>query len=161
MMADFQPIGYRFQVVSLLDEAMTKTKIRQKKVGWFTAKNGARGWIVGPYMCLWWSGIDRHGPMILARIKLEGAGCIISGRAGADLNGTLAFVALTPLMAWLTYMMARASQGSITSYVTIAIVFGLGLPLTLWINSKDRREADPLVNFIRRTVKSSPAGNEL
>lgn len=147
----FQPLGYRFEITSPLSLDEAKGRIRRKKKGWFDPQNGARGWIVGPFMCLWLSAFDRHGPMVVARLKHDGMETKIVGRAGADLNGTALFLFLTPLMAWLVYQMARHGQGSTGQYAILGILFGVGLPLTLWINSSDRREADTLVHFIRKT----------
>lgn len=148
----FQPLGYRFEITSALSLGEAKRRIRREKMGWFDSKNGARGWIIGPFLCLWQSAFDRHGPMVLGFIRHDGIKTKIVGRAGADLNGTALFLFLTPLMAWLTFQMARYGRGSTGSYVVIGLLFGIGLPLTLWINSKDRREADALVHFVRRQL---------
>lgn len=76
----------------------------------------------------------------------------MSGRAGSDLNGTLWILLLTPFMAWVVFMAHREGQSSIQMFVTAGIVFGLGLPLTLWFNHKMRKDADPLVRFVERSV---------
>lgn len=148
----FQPLGYRFEITSPLSLGEAKRRIRQETTGWFDPKNGARGWVISPFLCLWLSAFNRHGPMVLGFIKHDGIKTKIVGRAGADLNGTALFLFLTPLMAWLTFQMARYGQGSTGLYVVIGLLFGVGLPLTLWINSKDRREADTLVHFVRRQL---------
>ncbi|HWV61585.1 MAG TPA: hypothetical protein VN034_13060 [Sphingopyxis sp.] len=151
----FQPLGYRFEISSTLSLEKAKSRIRQKKKGWFDPQNGARGWIVGPFMCLWLSAFNQHGPMVVARLKHDGMETKIVGRAGADLNGTALFLFLTPLMAWLVYQMARHGQGSTGQYIILGLLFGAGLPLTLWVNAKDRREADPLVHFVRKALSST------
>jgi hypothetical protein len=156
----FLPLGYRFEVVSPMSKGEAIAAIRKRKKGWLVPKRGARGWIVGPFICLWWSATDQYGPMVLARIETDGFGTKIVGRAGADLNGTLMFLLLAPIMAWITFKMAEQGQGSLRLYLVIGIVFGLGLPLTLWINHKDRRDADPLVNFIRKTIEFPHAGKK-
>jgi hypothetical protein len=148
----FQPLGYRFEITSPLSLEKAKGRIRQKKKGWLDPQNGARGWILGPFMCLWLSAFDRYGPMVVARLEHDGMKTKIVGRAGADLNGTVLFLFLTPLMAWLVYQMVRHGQGSTGQYVILGLLFGVGLPLTLWINSSDRREADSLVHFVRKTL---------
>ncbi len=132
--------------------AAVRQAIRIKKSEWFEAKSSPRGWIVGPVLCLWMSAFDRHGPMVVGYIREEGFGSRIVGRAGADLNGMVMSLLLTLLMFWLTWKMYQHGQGTTGAYVVIAILFGLGLPLTLWINSKDREQADPLVRFISKSV---------
>ena len=151
----FQPLGYRFEIDSPMNPASAIAAIRRKKKGWFAISDGPRGWILGPFLCLWNSAFDRYGPMVFARITANGLGTKIVGRAGADLNGTLMFLLLTPLMGWSTFKMIEQGQGSIRAFTVIAIIFGLGLPITLWINHKDRSDADPIVRFIGRAVASS------
>ena len=115
----FQPLGYRFEITSPLSLQEAKRRIRLRKMGWLDPKNGARGWIIGPVLCLWLSAFDRHGPMVVARMKHDGMKTKVVGRAGADLNGTALFALLAPLMAWLTFQMARHGQGSTGLYVTV------------------------------------------
>lgn len=151
----FQPFGYRFEIRSPAPSSKVKATIRSRKKNWFDPKNGPRGWIVGPFICLWMSAFDRYGPMLVGRISSrELVGTRIAGRAGADLNGTALFLLLTPLMAWITWEMYRHGQGTTQAYVVIGLIFGLGLPLTLWIGSKDRKDAEPLVRFLRQTLTS-------
>lgn len=106
------------------------------------------------------SAFDRQGPMVVGYIRKEEFGSRIVGRAGADLNGTVMLLLLAALMCWLTWPMYQASQGMTGAYVVIAIMFGLGLPLTLWINSKDRKQADPLVRFISKSVGQQSANKK-
>lgn len=79
---DFQPFGYRFEIISHLSAANTKKAIRDKKTGLFDAKNGARGWVAGPFICLWFSAFDRYGPMLVGLISSENFGARVRGRAG-------------------------------------------------------------------------------
>ena len=151
----FEPLGYRFELSTLLSAEAVKAAIRMEKKGWFAAEGLPRGWIVGPFLCLWQSAFDRYGPMLLARIDSEGLHTRIVGRAGADINGTALFLVLAPLMAWITWKMHEAGQGDTKTYVIIGLVFGLGLPLTLWVNSKDRKDAAPLVTFISEVIAST------
>ena len=149
----FQPLGYRFEVASTMSVHDAKAAIRATKAGWFAAEGLPRGWLLGSFLCLWLSSFDEHGPMAFGRISQNGSGTKIIGRAGADLNGTALFILLTPLIAWLTWQMYQHGQGTTRAYVIIGVLFGLGLPLTLWINSKDRRQADPLVDFLSKAVE--------
>ena len=148
----FKPIRDRFELTTLLSAESVKNAIRSRKKGWFAAEGLPRGWIVGPFLCLWQSAFDRHGPMLFARIASDGFQTRIVGRAGSDLNGTALFLFLVPVMAWLTWKMVETGQGNAKIYVIMGVVFGLGLPLTLWLNSKDRQEAVPLVDFISRAI---------
>ena len=150
-------LGYRFEVASQHPPQEAKRRLKSKMLPWFEAKTGARGWIVGPYLCLWRSAFDKHGPMVFARIRADGFGSEVSGRAGSDLNGTFWFMLLTPIIAWVLYMAHREGQSSVQMFVTVGIVFGLGLPLTLWFNHVERKSADPLVRFIERSVGAAPS----
>ena len=132
--------------------AAAKSAIRTKKKAWFEPKNGPRGWVIGPAVCLWFSAFNQHGAMVIAILKSDGFGAHMVGRAGADLNGMAFFLLLTPLIVWLTWQMHLHGQGTTQAYIAIGLVLGLGLPFTLWMNSKDRRDADPLVSFLRRVT---------
>ena len=155
----FEPFGYRFEIKSSMPLATAKAEIRARKKSWFNPKDGPRGWIVGPLICMWMSAFDRYGPMTIALLKSDGLGTRIVGRAGADLNGTALLLLLTPIMGWITWQMHQHGQGTTRAYVVIGLIFGLGLPLTLWINSKDQKHAESLVRFIQATV--TPAGQSL
>lgn len=150
----FQPFGYRFEVKSPSPPSDVKAAIRSCKKGWFDPKNGARGWIVGPFICLWFSAFDRYGPMLFGRISRGNLGTRITGRAGSDLNGLALFAVLLPVMGLLLYQMVSA--GDYTSN-QLAIIGGLILlsPLIFWWSHKDRREAEPLVRFLRDAVTIS------
>jgi len=145
-------LGYGFEIASQHPPDEAKRRLKAAMLPWFAAKTGPRGWIVGPYLCLWRSAFDKYGPMVFARIRADGFGSKVSGRAGSDLNGTFWFMLLTPIMAWVVYMAHREGQFSVHMFVTVGIVFGLGLPLTLWFNHVERKSADPLVRFIERSV---------
>jgi len=153
----FQPFGYGFEIRSPKSPVAVKSAIRAKKVGWFEPKNGPRGWIAGPFMCLWNSAFDRHGPMVIAHIARDDHGSRIRGRAGSDLNGLVALTIMTPLMVFLLLaMLAREGTTSLSFYFLVAF-FGLGIPATFWWAHADKREADPLVRFVRRTVEPRTA----
>jgi hypothetical protein len=152
----FQPFGYGFEINSPKSPDAVKSAIRAKKVGWFEPKNGPRGWIAGPLMCLWNSAFDRHGPMVIGRIARDGHGSHIRGRAGSDLNGLVALTIMTPLIVFLLAILAREGSTSPYFYLLLAF-FGLGIPATFSLAHTDKREADSLVRFLRRTVEPRTA----
>jgi hypothetical protein len=150
----FQPFGYKFEIKSPSRPDDVKAAIRSRKKGWFDPKSGARGWITGPFVCLWFSAFDQHGPMLFGLISEHGLGTRVRGRAGSDLNGVVMFSLLIPLMAFLTSEMI--SEGaSVRQLLVFAVVFLVGGPLLYWSAHKDRREAEPLVRFVRDAVTIS------
>jgi len=146
----FEPFGALFEVISPRSPEATRAAIRARKKRWFDGKNGARGWIVGPFICLWWSVWDRNGPMLFGWIAEDGAGTRIVGRAGSDLNGvaTMVVIGALTLLAALGALMAGSSTASLSLIAAVLI----GLPLVLWMASLNRREAEPLVRFLEKTV---------
>jgi len=153
----FQPFGYRFEISSSLPPAEAKSAIRSKKTGIFDAKNGARGWIAGPFICLWFSAFDRYGPMLFGLISADNFGTRVHGRAGSDLNGVLMFTLLIPFMAWLVFKMISEGQASGRQLLLIALVLLVGGPLMYWWAHKERKDAEPLVRFLRRTLTQPAA----
>lgn len=151
----FEPFGYRFEVTSSQSPAEVKTVIRSRKKSWFDAKNGARGWIAGPFICLWFSAFDQRGPMLFGIISGDGGGTRVRGRAGSDLNGVVAFSLLIPLMAFVTYQLIAEGSASPGQLTVIAAVFLAGGPIIYWVAHKDRRGAEPLVRFLRDTLTVS------
>lgn len=151
----FQPFGYPFEVRSALDRQALKRAVRAKKKRWFDKRSGARGWIIGPFVCLWISAFDSHGPMLIGRIVDERSGTRIVGRAGSDLNGMIGLALWYPAMALILWMAASAAQLTIGLLVVCAVIFGFLGPLAFWIAHKDRRQAEPLVRFLEKTA--SPA----
>ncbi len=151
----FQPFGYRFEVTSNLNPANAKKAIRAKKTDMFDMKNGARGWVAGPFICLWFSVFDRNGPMLFGLISAHKFGTRVHGRAGSDLNGVLMFTLLIPLTAWLVFMMISEGQASEGELLLTGLIFLVGGPLFYWSAHKDRKDAEPLVRFLRKTL--SPA----
>lgn len=153
----FQPFGYRFEVSSILTPADAKAAIRSKKTSIFDAKNGARGWIAGPFICLWFSAFDRYGPMLFGLISADNFGTRVHGRAGSDLNGVAMFTLMIPLMAWLVIKMISEGQASGRQLLVIALVFLVGGPLIYWWAHKERTDAEPLVRFLRNALTQSTA----
>lgn len=148
----FQPFGFRFEVSSSLPRAEAKEAIRSKKTTIFDVKNGARGWIAGPFICLWFSAFDRHGPMLFGLISADNFGTRVHGRAGSDLNGVLLFTLLIPLMVWVVFKMISEGQASGSQLAAIGLVFLVGGPFIYWFAHKDRKDAEPLVRFLRKTL---------
>jgi hypothetical protein len=143
----FQPFGYHFEINSPLPPSNVKAAIRSRKKGWFASKNGARGWVVGPVICLWLSAFDRYGPMLFGRISRDNFGTKVSGRAGSDLNGLALYLFLLPLLAFFLYEMVATGEATTNQIVIIGALI-LFSPLMLWWSHKDRRQAEPLVRFL-------------
>ena len=135
-----------------MSPAEAKAAIRSKMTDIFDAKNGARGWIAGPFICLWFSAFDRYGPMLFGLISANNVGTRLRGRAGSDLNGVLMFTLMIPLMAWLVFKMVSEGQGSGGQLVLIALVFLVGGPLIYWSAHKERKDAEPLERFLRKAL---------
>ena len=148
----FQPFGYRFEIFASLPPAEARAAIRSKMTGVFDAKNGARGWIAGPFICLWVSAFDRYGPMLFGIISANNFGTRVHGRAGSDLNGVLMFTLLIPLMGWVVFKMVSEDQASSGQLVFIALVFLVGGPFLYWSAHKERKHAEPLERFLRKVL---------
>jgi len=153
----FQPLGYGFEIRSRAAPAAVKSAIRSAATGWFDTKNGARGWIVGPFMCLWFSAFDRYGPMVLARISRDGRGTRISGRAGSDLNGMILLVLIGPFL--VPMMVELIASGAVSGWRAVLLGgVAVMIPVSLWWAHKDRGEAQPLVRFLTKVVPEQGAG---
>jgi len=152
----FQPFGYRFEVRSPRPPAEVKAAINSRKKSLFEVKDGARGWMAGPFLCLWFSAFDRYGPMLFGIVSSDGAGTRVHGRAGSDLNGVAAFSLVLLLMAFLTYQ--SIAEGT-TGDVAVMALFLVVAPLIYWVAHKDRKSAEPLVRFLRDSL--SPSGRAL
>lgn len=152
----FQPFGYPFDISSPLTPADLRKSIRSRSRDWFDMKNGARGWVVGPVVCLWFSAFDRHGPMLLGWISKNTWGTRIAGRAGSDLDGLLILVAITPLMVFCLFMMASTvGSRSLEGAVFAGGFFALICVIVLWAKHVFRREAEPLVRFLKEAATKS------
>lgn len=144
----FQPFGYEFELFFAREPADVKAAIRARKKGWFNPTDGARGWIVGPFVCLWFSAFDRYGPMVFARISGDRSGTTIRGRAGSDLNGLLLMAVLWPLLAFFLFEIVSTGSAGSSQLLVLGVVVLLA-PLTFWWAHKDRRQAEPLVRFLK------------
>ena len=154
----FQPFGYPFEVNTQMPTSKVKALIRTRKKRWLDPKNGPRGWIAGPFICLWMSVFDRYGPMLIGRISQDSFGTRITGRAGSDLNGMAALALWLPLMVFVTYIASRAHQMSLRGLIVIGIIIVLS-PLAFWFSDKDKKQAEPLVRFVRNAI--TPSGQSL
>lgn len=148
----FQPFGYSFETIASLPPAEAKAAIRSKKTGIFDAKDGARGWIVGPFICLWFSALDSHGPMLFGLISAKNFGTRVHGRAGSDLNGVMMFTLLIPFMAWLVFKMISEGQASGLQLLVITLAFLVCGFLIYWLAHTERKDAEPLVRFLRQAL---------
>jgi hypothetical protein len=148
----FQPFGFQFDLTSHLPPSEAKAAIRSHKKRWLDPKNGARGWIVGPFICLWWTVWRSRGPMLFGRIEEDGAGSRIAGRAGSDHNGIAMTLIVSVAIIPLIWGMVASSRASAIGTGAIAIVFVVALALTLGMASADRKGAEPLVRFLEKTV---------
>jgi len=153
----FQPFGYRFEVSYLESPTEIRAIISKKRTSWFDAKNGARGWTLGPILCLWFSAFDKHGPMLFGLIRPTFSGTKIYGRAGSDLNGILAFTLLLPGLILLTAKLHSENSATLGSLVTVGIIVFIGGPLAYWIAHKDRKSAEPLIRFLQNLTRPRPA----
>lgn len=148
----FQPFGYGFEIRAPMRHVDAVAAIRARLKGWFDPNQGARGWILGPFLCLWSSAFNRNGPMVLARIIDYGFSTRIRGRAGSDLNGTIWLTILGFLMLCLFWQEANSGRASGEPLLIYGGVFVVLVPLILWLSHSDRHEADHLVRFLDDVV---------
>ncbi len=90
--------------------------------------------------------------MLVGWIYESDRGTKIWGRAGSDLNGMLVFSLLLPVIAFGLYGAIREGQASDWSSLALVGFLFVIAPLIFWINHADRRQAEPLVRFIRDAV---------
>jgi hypothetical protein len=156
----FQPFGPRFDIRSPLPPEGVKAAVRTRKKRWFDHKRGARGWIAGPFICLWWHPYNQQGPMLLGRIVEDGSGTRISGRAGLDLNGVIAVVLIAVAAIPITWLLVSSGQASLEGALRVAGIFAALLALGFWARSFFHREAEPLLRFLRNAVTPKEAGRD-
>lgn len=150
-----QPFGYRFDIVSRMPPAEVKAALRSGMKAWFETKDGPRGWIVGPFLCLWRSAFDQYGPMLFGCISYDNLGTRLRGRAGSDLNGVVMFALLTIAMGFLCFKLLSAGPEAAVLGVYLVCIFVVGGALVFWMAHKDRHEAEPLVEFVRCSLDES------
>jgi hypothetical protein len=151
----FQPFGIPFEIVSPLSVEAAKARIRDRKKGWFDQKVGARGWILGPVICLWRSAFDKQGPMLIGWIADDGVGTRITGRAGSDLNGLAAYLLYAAVLAGIGVpALLRGASGSGIFAIWVLVLL---TPVMLWLGHVDRRKGTPLVRFLEEALTEGRA----
>lgn len=137
--------------------AEARAAIRSKKSKILDVKNGARGWIIGPFICLWFSAFDQYGPMLFGLISARNSGSRVHGIAGSDLNGVVMFTLLASMVAPLGPLMVL--QGEVPGFqlLPLALTFLVGGPIVYWSAHRERKSAEPLVRFLHRTLKPRTA----
>lgn len=146
----FEPFGYHFEVRSALSPDAAKAAIRSRKRGWFDARDGARGWIAESIICLQ-SDNSRNPPMVMGRISRDDLGTKISGRAGYP--GSIGLLVLIPVLIygiWLIF--ADPDPDHAPAYLLVQAFVIAIMSFVLWMSHRGRRDADPLVRFLRDTV---------
>jgi len=155
----FQPFGYRFEVRSHLSPEEAKAAIRTHKQVLFDAVSGPRGWLIGPFVCLWMYDFLRTGPMLIGRIQQREGGSRIRGRAGSDLNGTAYMAVLGALLPIIAFQIVRQGDPAAFKSALYFLVPSAVLLVLIFLSAhRDRAEADPLVDFLERTLRPRRAG---
>lgn len=149
----FQPFGYRFDIRSPLGLDGAKSRLRRKTKGWFDPASGPRGWIVGPFFCLWSSAWNSQGPMVIGRLAQDNLGVRITGRAGSDLNGVIWCTALASGIG-VAFLLSGASLSQEDLPWLVVVI--LGFTLVLGFAHKDRVEAEGLVRFLEDQLSPLP-----
>lgn len=97
--------------------------------------------------------------MLFGVISKDNFGTRVRGRAGSDLNGTVATTLFAPIvLLWLIDLARGESQAS-PQFILLGVLIFIGVPLSLWFSHKDRLEAEPLVRFLNDAI--TPSGAEL
>ncbi len=143
------PFGYSFEITTHMSAVLVRDRIRARTKRWLDAKTGARGWIVGPVICLWLTTLDPRGPMLLGWIASKGSGAVIRGRAGSDLNGLLMLALVTGLVC--ASIIQSPPSDSIFGVVLMVLVFSVVVLLL----HKQREKAAPLVRFLEDALSES------
>lgn len=154
----FRPFGDPFDISSPLPPERVKTVIRTRKKPWFETASGARGWVAGPFLCLWLSAFDRYGPMLIGRISADGAGSRVTGLAGSGLNGLISALLVIPIGLFALWMLFLEQGPGVRGLLVAAFLIGL-LTVNLWVRHADRKQAEPLLRFLRDAA--SPSKNSI
>lgn len=97
--------------------------------------------------------------MLFGLISADNLGTRVRGRAGSDLNGVAMFTLSIPLVGWLIFKMVAEGQASGRQLLVLGLVFLVGGPLIYWWAHKERKDAEPLVRFIRSALAQSPVNS--
>lgn len=153
-----QPFGYPFEILSPLSPDEAKARVRHRAKGWFELKNGARGWIIGPLVCLWWTAMSARGPMLIGWVSPHASGSRIAGRAGSDLNGVIGatLIGVAFLLAPLVALLIGQDAAEALRFVALSAVIFVPLwILGAWLRNPMHADADPLVRFVRNAAAPS------
>lgn len=146
----FRPLGDRVDIRSPLSVATVKAALQKGMKPWFDSRRGPRGWMLGGLLCLWLDPYDRSGPMLLAVIRQDESGTRVTGRGGSDLNGTLYIGILGTIFVSMMLIGAPPERGL---WAMTGAIFAL-VVVSFWIAHRYRRDADPLVRFVARSLEA-------
>lgn len=97
--------------------------------------------------------------MLFGLMSADRLGTRVRGRAGSDLNGVAMFTVSIPLAGWLVFKMISEGQASGRQLLVLGLVFLVGGSLIYWWAHKERKDAEPLVRFIRGALAQLPVNS--
>jgi hypothetical protein len=149
----FRPFGFGFELSTPLNLAECKRRVRECKQPWLTPSDGPRGFVLGRFICLWNSLVDRQGPMLVGWIHDEGMGCRIAGRSGSDINGMLYLGLVAALLPVIATGLFREGKMGLSGAIMLTLC-AVALILLLWNASRERRAGLALADFLELTLGS-------
>lgn len=150
----FLPLGFAFELKTPLGIAESKSRIRECKQPWYDPHDGPRGFVLGRFICLWNSMVDRQGPMLVGWIHDDGTGCRIAGRSGSDINGMLYLCLVGALFPVIAVGLFREGKMGFSGAILLALS-AAALILLLWSASRERRAGLVLADFLELTLGSN------
>ncbi len=150
----FRPLGFGFELKTPLDLAECKSRIRECKQHWYDPSEGPRGFLLGRFICLWNSLVDRQGPMLIGWIHDDGMGCRVSGRSGSDINGMLYLGFIGALLPFIALGLFRDGQIGLSGAIMLALC-AAALIILLRNASRERRAGLALTDFLELSLGSS------
>ena len=140
-------IGKPVRLISALPYDECLTRIAELCDPWDDYQSdGPWGWRFRSFLSLW-SERSRYSPMVMVRLKKDGASTRITGRAGPDLNGTPLFLAM------FTALIATAIHDpSVFSGYGWNLLWLLLIPAWFIIQWNERNDADPLVEKLQQAL---------